>query len=54
MRIRRTIIGPAVLALGTLGSLATGPAMVILSSAVTSPAAPVAAGTPTPDVGFHM
>jgi hypothetical protein len=54
MRIRRTIIAPIVLTIGTVSSLAIGPAMAILST--TAPAAvPAAAGTtPTPNVGYHM
>jgi hypothetical protein len=55
MRIRRRIIGPAILTIGTVGSLAIGPAMAILSTAAASPAVPVAAGSPSPNgVGYHM
>jgi hypothetical protein len=54
MRIRRTIIAPVVLTMGTLGSLAIGPTMAILST--TAPAAvSVAAGvTITPNMGYHI
>ncbi len=49
MRIRRTIIAPVVLTIGTVGSLAIGPTMAILST--TAPAAAsVAASSVTPDV----
>lgn len=54
MRIRRTIIAPVVLTIGTVGSLAIGPTMAILST--TAPAAvPVASGTsPSPNMGYHL
>ena len=54
MHIRRTIIAPAILAIGTVGSLAIGPAVAILST--TAPAAVTAVATgPSPDgVGYHM
>jgi hypothetical protein len=54
MRIRRTIIAPVVLTIGTVSSLAIGPTMAILST--TAPAAvPVAAVTATPNgIGYHM
>ena len=54
MRIRRTIIAPVVLTMGTLGSLAIGPTMAILST--TAPAAVTVAGpTPNPDgMGYHV
>jgi hypothetical protein len=53
MRIRRTILAPVVLTIGTVGSLAIGPTMAILST--TAPAAvPVAASGFTPNMIYHI
>jgi hypothetical protein len=52
MRIRRTILAPAILVIGTTGALAVGPVL-----AVTAAAAPVAAvlasGPAKPDMGYY-
>jgi hypothetical protein len=48
MRIRRTILSPAILAIGTTGALIAGPVLAITTAAAT-PAAAVAAGSVTPD-----
>lgn len=49
MRIRRSILAPIVLTVGTVGSLAVAPTMAILSS--TAPAATaVAASSPSPNI----
>jgi hypothetical protein len=54
MRIRRKIIAPAILTIGTIGSLAIGPAMAVLSTA--APAVPVAASGPSSSdgMGYHL
>jgi hypothetical protein len=53
VRIRRNIIAPLILTIGTVGSLLAAPAVTALS-AVTPAAAPMASGTVSPDViGYH-
>jgi hypothetical protein len=47
MRIRRTILAPAILAIGTTGALIAGPVLTLTASAAT-PAAAVAAGSVKP------
>lgn len=47
MRIRRTILAPAILAIGTTGSLVVGPVLALTTAA---PAAAVAAASAKPDV----
>lgn len=51
MRIRRKLIAPAILTIGTLGSIVAGPVLALTSAA--TPATPaVAAGSVTPDLSF--
>jgi hypothetical protein len=53
MRIRRSIIAPTVLTIGTIGSLIGGP-IVALTTAAPAVSA-VAVGGATPNIiGFHM
>ncbi len=52
MRVRRTIIAPVVLTIGTVGSLAIGPAMAALSTTATA-AVPVAASSSPSIVIYH-
>jgi hypothetical protein len=49
MRIRRTILAPAILVIGTTGALAVGPVL-----AVTAAAAPAAAALPAGSVKPNM
>lgn len=53
MRIRRTLIAPALLTIGTIGSVVAGPVLAITTAA--APAANgVAASSITPDIfGYH-
>ena len=53
MRIRRNIIAPLILTIGTVGSLVAVPAVSALT-AVSPAAATVASGTTTPSVIVHM
>ena len=53
MRIRRSIIAPLVLTIGTVGSLVVIPAVTALSAA-TPAATAVALGVATPDVTGYM
>ncbi len=46
MRIRRTILAPAILAIGTTGALLVGPVLAVTSA---TPAAAVAAGVAKPN-----
>ena len=49
MRIRRTILAPAILAIGTIGSLVVGPVL-----AVTTAATPAATAAAAPNImGYH-
>jgi hypothetical protein len=53
MRTKRTIIAPALLTLGAVGSILAGPVMA-LTTAVAPSATAVAAGTASPGmVGYH-
>lgn len=47
MRIRRTILAPVILAVGTIGSLAAGPVLALTSAA--APASNAVAVSPQPD-----
>jgi len=49
MRIRRTLIAPAIITIGTVGSLVAGPVLT-LTTAVTPATTAVASGTSTPNV----
>jgi hypothetical protein len=52
MRIRRNILAPAILTVGTIGSLVAGPVLALTTAA--TPATGVAAVTVTPAVmGYH-
>jgi hypothetical protein len=52
MRIRRTILAPAILAIGTTGALVVGPVLAITTAA--TPAAAVAAGSVKPNlITYH-
>ncbi len=46
MRIRRTILAPAILAIGTAGALVAGPVLTLTATA--APAATAVAGSATP------
>jgi len=48
MRIRRTILAPAILAVGTVGALATGPVLAV--TAAVAPAGAAVAVHATPNV----
>ena len=48
MRIRRTILAPVILAIGTTGALVAGPVLAITTAA--TPAAAVAAASVRPDM----
>ena len=47
MRIRRTILAPVILAIGTTGALVAGP---VLATTTAAPAAAVAAASVRPDM----
>jgi hypothetical protein len=49
MRIRRTILAPVILAIGTTGALVAGPVVAITTAAAT-PAAAVAAASVRPNM----
>jgi hypothetical protein len=51
MRIRRNILAPAILTLGTVGSLVAGPVLALTATAAPATAA-VAAGV-TPNMSYH-
>jgi hypothetical protein len=51
MRIRRTILAPVILALGTTGALIASP--VLVAAAATPASAAVASGTATPAVMYY-
>jgi hypothetical protein len=53
MRIRRNVIAPLILTIGTVGSLVAVPAVTALT-AVTPAATAVATGYITPDVFVYM
>ena len=48
MRIRRTILAPAILVIGTTGALAAGPVLAVTAAA--TPAAVSASGSAKPDM----
>lgn len=50
MRIRRTLIGPAILTIATVGSIVAGPVLALTAAA--TPAAPAVASGTTPDLNF--
>ena len=53
MHIRRTIIAPALLTIGAVGSVIAGPVMALTTAAAPSATA-VAAGTASPNmIGVH-
>ncbi len=53
MRIRRNILAPAILVIGTVGSVVAGPVLALTSAA--APAATPVAVSAHPDVvGFHL
>jgi hypothetical protein len=52
MRIRRTILAPVILAIGTTGTLVAGPVLAITTTAAT-PAAAVAAASVRPDMVYY-
>ena len=53
MRIRRNILAPAILTLGTIGSLVAGPVLALTTTAAPATAA-VAVGHVSPQmVGMH-
>jgi len=52
MRIRRTILAPVILALGTTGALIASPVLVAAAAATPASAA-VASGTATPAVMYY-
>jgi hypothetical protein len=52
MRIRRTILAPVILALGTAGTLIASPVLVTAAAAAPAAAA-VASGTATPAVMYY-
>lgn len=51
MRIRRNILAPAILTLGTVGSLVAGPVLALTTTAAPATAA-IAAGA-TPNMVIH-
>jgi hypothetical protein len=51
MRIRRKIIAPTILAIGTIGSVVAGPVLALTTTA--APATGVAAVSFQPDVMFY-
>jgi hypothetical protein len=52
MRIRRTILAPVVLALGTVGALVAGPVLAVTAAAAPAAAA-VAVGPTAPAVTYY-
>jgi hypothetical protein len=52
MRIRRNILAPAILTVGTIGSLVAGPVLSLTTAAAPAGTA-VAAGTATPAVTYY-
>jgi len=52
MRIRRNILGPAILTLGTVGSLVAGPVLALTATAAPATVA-VASGTISANVIMH-
>jgi hypothetical protein len=53
MRIRRSIIAPTVLTIGTLGSLVAGPVLALTSTAAPAATAVVAGGITPGIISFH-
>jgi hypothetical protein len=51
MRIRRTILAPAILAIGTIGSLAVGPVLVLTTAA--APAGASVAVSYSPEMSVY-
>jgi hypothetical protein len=49
MRIRRTLIAPAIITIGTVGALVAGPVLALTSAAAPAATA-VAVGAPTSNV----
>jgi hypothetical protein len=52
MRIRRNILAPAILTLGTVGSLVAGPVLALTTTAAPATAAVAVAGA-TPNMVYH-
>ncbi len=52
MRIRRNILAPAILAMGTVGSLVAGPVLALTTTAAPATVA-VAAGSSSPYMVVH-
>jgi hypothetical protein len=53
MRIRRTILAPVILAIGTTGALVAGPVLAIITTTAATPAAAVAAASARPDMVYY-
>lgn len=51
MRIRRNILAPAILTIGTIGTLVAGPVLALTSAA--APAGTAVAASATPGLMFH-
>jgi hypothetical protein len=51
MRIRRTVLAPTILAVGTIGSLIAGPVLAVTTAA--TPVAAVASGARPLVIGMH-
>jgi hypothetical protein len=52
MRIRRNILAPAILTIGTVGSLVAGPVLALTSAAAPASAAVAVTATPAA-IGMH-
>lgn len=52
MRIRRNILAPAILTIGTVGSLVAGPVFALTSTAAPAATAVASGGSPNV-IGFH-
>ena len=52
MRIRRNILAPVILTLGTVGSLVAGPVLALTTTAAPATAAVAVAGA-TPNMVYH-
>ena len=50
MRIRRTILAPAILVIGTTGALAVGPVLAVTAA---TPAAALASASAKPDMAVY-
>ncbi len=53
MRIRRNILGPVILTLGTVGSLVAGPVLALTATAAPATAAVAAVHVSSNMVGWH-